>query len=146
MADDELLQTIDKNEQIELWNQLQRERHRPKSLASQLEESLAEMERLKNDGGNKKVIELQDEIKRLRWQDPDCKRLAALKRQQSKLRKRLREEEESKAREECPICMDRPQDVCVNPDGCKHQFCSKCALRMQHCPMCRAEITTRVPL
>lgn len=43
----------------------------------------------------------------------------------------------------CPICMDRPVSIFINP--CGHLICEVCMLRLQDakCPTCRTENTTK---
>jgi hypothetical protein len=156
--EDDLLKNIDKNEQIKLWNEHQQARNarivpKTKILPDGLEKLQAEEARLREQPGNKRVVELQTEVAWLKRNDRDCKMLAKIKREQNRLRKRhenLAKEEEEEAipeqQEECSICMDRHQDMRVNPDGCGHKFCSTCIRQVAKCPLCRAPIKKRVPL
>ena len=45
---------------------------------------------------------------------------------------------------ECMICMDRSKDTVLVP--CGHCLCSICVLRVERCPMCRAQIERTVKL
>jgi len=45
---------------------------------------------------------------------------------------------------ECKVCMDRRKDTVLVP--CGHCLCSTCCVRVQKCPMCRAEIDRTVQL
>lgn len=38
---------------------------------------------------------------------------------------------------ECPICLDREVDVELQ---CKHEYCLRCAIKVNTCPMCRSEV------
>ena len=45
---------------------------------------------------------------------------------------------------ECMICMDRPKNTVLVP--CGHCLCSSCVLRVERCPMCRAQIERTIKL
>jgi DNA repair exonuclease SbcCD ATPase subunit len=168
----EVLELVDRKEQVELWNHFQAERKKQigdkvENLQDRLRESFEEEERLKRRSGNKQlaalrkdITSIQGKIKKLKVEDPDCRQLTAVTREQSKLKatiKRLKQDAQlpisvtrrpkyAVPEEECPVCLDKEQDTRVNPDGCRHLFCSECAARVSTCPMCRTPITKRVPL
>uniref|UniRef100_A0A0D9XYN0 RING-type domain-containing protein n=1 Tax=Leersia perrieri TaxID=77586 RepID=A0A0D9XYN0_9ORYZ len=43
----------------------------------------------------------------------------------------------------CPVCLSKPRDMAF---GCGHQTCSECGPQVEHCPICRRPIDTRVKL
>jgi len=59
---------------------------------------------------------------------------------------RLHRRNEAVDNASCMICQDRNRDTALVP--CGHQLCSSCAAdrRMEKCPYCRCQITSRLPL
>jgi hypothetical protein len=46
---------------------------------------------------------------------------------------------------ECVVCLDSPREMMLEP--CRHVcLCAACALRVSHCPVCRAKVARRVRL
>ncbi|XP_066162354.1 E3 ubiquitin-protein ligase RGLG2 isoform X3 [Oryza sativa Japonica Group] len=43
----------------------------------------------------------------------------------------------------CPVCLSKPRDMAF---GCGHQTCAECGPQVEHCPICRRPIDTRVKL
>ncbi|XVE92292.1 hypothetical protein REPUB_Repub01dG0084600 [Reevesia pubescens] len=43
----------------------------------------------------------------------------------------------------CPICLGNPKDMAF---GCGHQTCCDCGEDLEHCPICRSTIQTRIRL
>ncbi|KAG8093378.1 hypothetical protein GUJ93_ZPchr0012g20985 [Zizania palustris] len=43
----------------------------------------------------------------------------------------------------CPVCLSKPRDMAF---GCGHQTCCECGPQVEHCPICRRPIDTRVKL
>jgi len=59
-----------------------------------------------------------------------------------KIRKVINQKRERE--NECRVCRDKPKDTVLFP--CGHRLCSGCVVRLEKCPMCRAEIENSVKI
>jgi hypothetical protein len=140
------------------WGNQQELRDKFNPLLHQLEESYMQEARLKKRPANQRIAALEAET-RLLTQDQDCVNLVAVRREQAALKKKIkalkaedhpsitpvRRPRGNVPEAECPACRTNLQNVRVNSNGCRHQFCSDCASSMA-CPTCHALITNRVSL
>ena len=72
----------------------------------------------------------------------DALDLQESKAQLSKLATTIEQLEVYKEAALCAICLDRAKSCVLIP--CGHQFCGKCADRVDACPICRSTVSQRV--
>lgn len=51
--------------------------------------------------------------------------------------------EEMKEQQLCPVCLENQKNMVF---GCGHRVCDTCGMSLANCPMCRAEVSTRIKL